>query len=138
MTSFIYLTKKGGLSVHQEKVRFQMRISPETDQKMKRAISLANCRSQNEFVEQALNFYCEYLTVKDCSRILPPIFLSTMKGSLEDTENRIARLLFKQTVELSIMMHILASELDIDPASVDNLRAKCIRDVKKTNGAISL
>lgn len=31
----------------------------------------------------------------------------------------------------------IASELDIDPASVDALRAKCVRDVKKTNGGIS-
>ena len=121
----------------QDKVRFQMRISPDTDLKIKRAMPLDNCRSQNEFVEDALNFYCEYLTSKDCSQVLPPIFLSAMNASLQNTENRIGRLLFKQTVELSIMMHILASELDIDPASVDALRAKCVRDVKKTNGGIS-
>ena len=121
----------------QNKVRFQMRISPDTDQKIKRAMPLANCRSQNEFVEDALNFYCKYLTAKDCSQALPPIFLSAMNASLQNTENRVGHLLFKQTVELFIMMHILASELDIDPASVDALRAKCIKDVKNTNGGIS-
>ncbi len=41
----------------EEKIRFQMRISPETDQKVKAAIPLANCQSQNEFVEQALKFF---------------------------------------------------------------------------------
>lgn len=55
----------------------------------------------------------------------------TMNSSLQNTENRIGRLLFKQTVELSIVIHILASELDIDLESVDVLCAKCIRDVKK-------
>ena len=54
-----------------------------------------------------------------------------MNSSLQNTENRIGRLLFKQTVELSIVIHILASELDIDLESVDVLCAKCIRDVKK-------
>ena len=59
-----------------------------------------------------------------------------MNSSLQNTENRIGRLLFKQTVELSILIHILASELDIDLESVDVLCAKCIRDVKKQMGAV--
>ena len=45
----------------EEKVRFQMRIDPDTDRKIKAAMPLANCRSQNEFVETALRFYCDYL-----------------------------------------------------------------------------
>ena len=43
-----------------EKVKFLMRIDPDTDQKIKNAIPLANCRSQNEFVEKTLQFYCDY------------------------------------------------------------------------------
>jgi len=34
-----------------EKVRFQMRIDPDTDRKVKAVVPIANCRSQNEFVE---------------------------------------------------------------------------------------
>ena len=41
----------------EQKVRFQMRISEKTDQAVKAAIPLANCRSQNEFVEKALLHY---------------------------------------------------------------------------------
>ena len=48
----------------EEKVRFQMRISPETDQRIKAAMLLANCQSQNEFVEQALLHYCGCLQAK--------------------------------------------------------------------------
>ena len=44
-----------------EKVRFQMRISPETDQKVTAAMKLTNSQSKNEFVENALIFYCGYL-----------------------------------------------------------------------------
>lgn len=39
----------------EQKVRFQMRISEKTDQAVKAAIPLANCRSQNEFVEKAFS-----------------------------------------------------------------------------------
>ncbi len=39
-----------------EKVRFQMRISPETDRKVAAAMKLTNSQSKNEFVENALFF----------------------------------------------------------------------------------
>ena len=55
----------------EEKVRFQMRIDPDTDRKVKAAIPLSNSRSQNEFVQKALNFYCDYLTAGDCTSVLP-------------------------------------------------------------------
>ena len=56
----------------EEKIRFQMRISPETDQKVKAAIPLANCQSQNEFVEQALLHYCGCLQAAEAACILAP------------------------------------------------------------------
>lgn len=55
----------------EEKVRFQMRIDPDTDRKIKSAMPLAHCRSQNEFVETALRFYCDYLTAGDCTAVAP-------------------------------------------------------------------
>ena len=68
----------------EEKVRFQMRIDPETDRKVKTAMPLANCRSQNEFVERALRFYCDYLMASDCTTILPPMYLSALRGTVQD------------------------------------------------------
>ena len=56
-----------------EKVKFQMRISPDTDRKIKTAMPLANVRSQNEFVANALRFYCSYLESQDSFSVLPPI-----------------------------------------------------------------
>ena len=57
----------------EEKVRFQIRIDPDTDRKVKAAMPLANCRSQNEFVETALRFYCDYLTASDCTAVAPNV-----------------------------------------------------------------
>ena len=96
-----------------EKVRFQMRISPETDQKIAAAMKLANSQSKNEFVENALIFYCGYLSAKNSDDFLPPALISAMRGTMQDSENRIARLLFKMTVELSMMMNVLAVGLEI-------------------------
>lgn len=121
----------------EEKVRFQMRISTETDAKIKAAMPLENCQSQNEFVEKALRFYCDYLIAGDCTSILPPIYLSALRGTIQDTENHISRLLFKLAVEMNMMMNVLASEVDISPEALERLRGRCIQEVKKTGGNIT-
>ena len=120
-----------------DKVRFQMRISPETDQKIVAAMKLANSQSKNEFVENALIFYCGYLSAKNSDDFLPPALVSAMRGTVQDSENRIARLLFKMTVELSMMMNVLAVGMEINADDLDRLRGQCVRDVKKSNGNIT-
>lgn len=122
----------------EEKVRFQMRISHDTDRKIKSAMPLDNCQSQNEFVEKALQFYCEYLSAKDCSQVLPPILVSALRGTVQDTENRICRLLFKLAVEIDMVMNVLAAGMEINEEQLKSLRGKCVQNVRKTGGSISL
>ena len=122
----------------EEKVRFQMRIDPETDRKVKAAMPLANCRSQNEFVEKALRFYCDYLMADDCTSVLPPIYLSALRGTVHDTENRICRLLFKLAVEQDMVMNVLAAGMEIPDEQIQKLRGHCVDNVKKTNGSVTL
>ena len=121
----------------EEKVKFQMRIDPDTDRKIKAAMPRANCRSQNEFMEKAVRFYCDYLAAEDVANFLPPIFVHAMQGTIQSSENRIARLLFKLTVEISMMMNVLAMGLEVDVSQLDNLRWRCVQEIKKVNGTIS-
>ena len=121
----------------EEKVKFQMRIDPDTDRKIKAAMPRANCRSQNEFMEKAVRFYCDYLAAEDVADFLPPIFVHAMRGTIQSSENRIARLLFKLTVEISMMMNVLAAGLEIDTSQLDGLRWRCVQEIKKVNGTIS-
>lgn len=121
----------------EEKVKFLMRIDPDTDRKIKAALPRANCRSQNEFMESAVRFYCDYLAAEDVADFLPPIFVHAMRGTIQLSENRIARLLFKLTVEISMMMNVLALGLEIDSSQLDQLRWQCVQEVKKTNGTIT-
>ena len=121
----------------EEKVKFQMRIDPDTDRKIKAAMPRANCRSQNEFMEKAVRFYCDYLAAEDVANFLPRIFVHAMRDTIKSSENRIARLLFKLTVEISMMMHVLALGLEINVNQLDDLRWQCVQEVKKLNGAIT-
>ena len=120
-----------------EKIRFQMRISPETDSKIKKAMEVDNCQSQNEFVEKALQFYCGYVSASNSLEVLPPLLASAIRGSIQDTENRIARLLFKMAVELDMTMNVVAGGFKVSDDKLQQLRARCVQEVKKTGGTIS-
>lgn len=122
----------------EEKVRFQMRIDPDTDRKVKASIPLSNSRSQNEFVEKALRFYCDYLNARDCTTVLPPVYLSALKATIQMTEDRISRLLFKLAVEMDMVMNVLAYGMEISDETLNDLRSHCVQNVKKTNGSVSL
>ncbi len=121
----------------EDRIKFQMRIGPDTDRKIKAAMPRANCRSQNEFMENAARFYCDYLASEDVAEFLPPIFVHAMRGTIQCSEDRIARLLFKLTVEISMMMNVLAAGLEIDSSQLDALRGRCVQEIKKTNGTIT-
>lgn len=60
-----------------------------------------------------------------------------MRGMLDDTENRMSTLLFKQAVEISILMNVLAAMTDVDDETLRKLRIKCVGDAKRSNGSIS-
>ena len=120
-----------------EKIRFQMRISPDTDSKIKKAMEVDNCQSQNEFVEKALRFYCGYVSASNSLEVLPPLLASAIRGSIQDTENRIARLLFKMAVELDMVMNVVAGGFKVGDDKLEQLRARCVQEVKRTSGTIT-
>ena len=122
----------------EEKTRIHTRISPETEQKITAAMPLSNCRSQNEFVEKALQFYCEHLTAQDTFSALPPVLLSAIRATVKASEDRICRLLFKLAVEMDMMMNVLAAAMEIPEEQLRELRGRCVQEVKKTHGMISL
>ena len=121
----------------EEKSRIHTRISPDTERKMELAMPNANCQSRNEFVERAICFYSDYITSQEVTNFLAPILVSTLRATIKGSEDRISRLLFKLTVEISMMMNVLAEGLEINNSRLDDLRWQCVQDIKKTNGSIS-
>jgi len=47
-------------------------------------------------------------------------------------------LIFKLAVELGILMNVVAYGMEIDPVVLDQLRNKCVQEIKRTNGIITL
>ena len=100
----------------------------------------ANVRSRNGFVTKALKFYCGYLNSRKAENYLLQSLSSVLTSTLQDTENRLARMDFKIAVELSMLAHMIAyhSESRIDESVFRKLHAKCVEEVRRLNGAVEL
>ncbi|WP_242981422.1 hypothetical protein [Ruminiclostridium sufflavum] len=123
---------------HKSKHRTAVWLYPETIIKMDSMIETGNTKSRSEFIEKALQFYMEYLTSENTSEYLPKVLVSAIQGILRETENRNSSNLFRLSVEMSMMMNILAAGLEISDEDLRKLRGRCVNEVKKTKGKISI
>ena len=121
----------------EKKRKFALWIYPETLKSVDKLYRSDNCRTRSEFIEKAVTFYCGYLTAEKSREYLPNVVISTMKSSLDGLENRMARMLFKMAVELSMVLHVTAASNDFSSASLSRLKGMCIEEVKSIQGAIS-
>ena len=122
---------------HETKERIPVWLYPSTLEAIDKAMYQANCKSRSEFLENAAQMYAGYISADSAIKYLPAALVSAFQATVQLSENRIARLLFKQTVELSMMMNVLAAGLEIDESQLDDLRWRCVQNVKKTNGSIT-
>ena len=96
-----------------------------------------NCASRSEFMEKALRFYMGYLSSQKNQDYLADVIPSTVKGIMDETANRIGRLLFKMAVEQAVSENILAAVCNVDQQDLSRLRGQCVEEIRKTNGMIS-
>lgn len=97
-----------------------------------------NCSTKNEYIEKAIRFYSGYLDAAGASEYLPRVLADVLEGKLGALGSRIGRLLFKQTVELDLIAHILAAVGEYNMDAVERTRGQCVQRVKQTNGGIDL
>ena len=96
----------------------------------------ADVRSRNEFVNQALRFYIGYLTSEKIENYMLTTISSVMHATVKDSENRMARAMYKLAVETSKLSHVIAYSHGVDEQALGKLQAKCAEEVKRINGAV--
>ena len=119
------------------KEKFALWITPEAKREVETHYKQDNCSTQNEFIEKAVRFYCGYLNAEQDGAYLPHTLSTVLEGSFTALGDRVGRLLFKLSVEVSMLMHIIAYDTDIDLPTLEKLRARCVQDVMRTHGQIS-
>lgn len=96
----------------------------------------ADVRSRNEFLNQALKFYIGYLTSEKIENYMLSTISSVMHATVKDSENRMARAMYKLAVEVSKLSHVTAYGHEVDEERLKKLQAKCAEEVKRINGAV--
>ena len=121
-----------------DKIRFALWLKPDTMEKIRAASAQDDCGSLSEFIEKAVLAYLGYLSAGENTAFLPGAFLSTMKGIVAESDHRHASMLFKLSVEMAMLMNIVAATQEIDKLTLERLRGECVKEVKRLNGTFSM
>lgn len=116
--------------------KMTIRLSPLTEFRLNRDYRLDGSRSKNEFIEKAVVRTLDLLEAEQ-NETLPAAISSAIDGRLGMFENRMSKLLFKQTVELDMGLTALLDCVNTDPDYIRDLRADSVRNVKATNGRLT-
>ena len=96
-----------------------------------------NTTSRSEFISDALRFYVGYLKQGKNVDYLAPIIAQTIKEEIRSTEKNISQILFKLAVESAMASEIQATQINLTPQQMEDLRRMCSRIVAKNNGIIT-
>ena len=119
-----------------EKIRKAFYIEEELLGQVDALLPQADVRSRNEFVNRALRFYIGYLTSEKIENYMLTTISSVMHATVKDSENRMARAMYKLAVETSKLSHVIAYSHGVDEQALRKLQAKCAEEVKRINGAV--
>ncbi|MBQ7784273.1 MAG: hypothetical protein IJ368_09910 [Oscillospiraceae bacterium] len=121
----------------ENKVKFALWAYPQTLKDVEVHYKGDNCKSQSEFIEKAIKFYIGYLDEEKGIDYISPMITETVKSTIQGTEQRLSRLLFKVAVELGKLSHMTAAVNDVDDETLKSLHMMCVNEVRKINGIIS-
>lgn len=116
--------------------KMTIRLPALTEYRLERDYPLDGSRSKNEFIERAVTRYLDFLEAEQ-SETLPITIQSAIDGRLGMFEDRMAKLMFKQTVEMDMGLTALLGCLNIDPDYLKKLRVESVKNVKATNGRLT-
>ena len=120
------------------KEKFAFYLTPEKKALLERRYQEDGSRSLTAFIENAVDFYLDYLSANDAGLFLPTSIKSYLDGRLGQLEDRLSSLTFKQAVEQDMVAGILADAFQFSEDDLHRRRAESVNNVKKTNGRISL
>lgn len=118
------------------KVRKAFYIEEDILEQVDSLLQQADVKSRNEFLNQALKFYIGYLTSAKIENYMLSSISSVMHATVKDSENRMAREMFKLAVETSKLANVIAYSQEIDEESMGKLHVRCMEEVKRINGAV--
>ena len=124
--------------MNEDKKRHTVWLTPDAWSQVETSYTKDNCTTKNEYIEKAIRFYTGYLNTQNATSYLPHVFADVLEGKLGALGTRIGKLLFKLVVEQDMIANITAAVNEVHLDDVERLRARCIREIRQTNGVINL
>ena len=91
--------------------------------------------SKNNFIRDAIDFYCEYFRCPESVKFLTPALESVISAKIRDTESRLSNIQFKTAVAIEKLYLLLADEFEKSDDQFDEYREAAVLNVKQTNGS---
>ncbi len=124
--------------MNEDKKRHTVWLTPDAWSQVETSYTKDNCTTKNEYIEKAIRFYTGYLNTQNAASYLPRVLADVLDGKLGALGSRIGKLLFKLAVEQDMIANITAAVNEIHLDDVERLRARCMKEIRQTNGVISL
>ena len=93
--------------------------------------------SRTDFIRDAVDFYIAWQSRESVERYLTPALESVIGGKIRDTEERLARILFKLAVDQNFLAHIVSEGYRFDEEYLEQVRIDSVNEVKRTNGTLT-
>nr|WP_325178605.1 hypothetical protein [uncultured Oscillibacter sp.] len=124
--------------MNEDKKRHTVWLTSDAWSQVETSYTKDNCSTKNEYIEKAIRFYTGYLNTQNAASYLPRVLADVLEGKLGALGTRIGKLLFKLVVEQDMIANITAAVNEVHLDDVERLRARCIREIRQTNGVINL
>ena len=124
--------------MNEDKKRHTVWLTPDAWSQVETSYTKDNCSTKNEYIEKAIRFYTGYLNTQNAASYLPRVLADVLEGKLGALGTRIGKLLFKLVVEQDMIANITAAVNEVHLDDVERLRARCIKEIRQTNGVIDL
>ena len=120
-----------------DKEQIAFRVTPQMKREIDLIMDSDGSRTRNEFLEHAVRFYIDHLLAGSMTT-LPVSVTSAIDGRLGMLENRLSALQFNNSVELDMLVQIIAHAYKFNDTALRKLRSDSVKNVKQTSGRVSL
>ncbi len=120
-----------------DKEQIAFRVTPQMKREIDLIMDSDGSRTRNEYLEHAVKFYIDHLLAGSMTT-LPTSVTSAIDGRLGMLEDRLSALLFNNSVELDMLVQIIAHAYKFNDTALRKLRSDSVKNVKQTSGCVSL
>ena len=122
----------------ENKQRISIYIDRDLVKKADNLLSLAGCKSRNEFVTKAIERYIGELALGGDNSFVTEVLSASISEACNESFIKVSSALFRYAVYVDMMVRILAECVDLTPGELEEFQRQAYNNVRRTRGKVSL